>query len=150
MVVYCMFSQCGHTTITVCQCPSVFFWVAMSVHFHQHRTYHKSRMEPYILQLSSWGKTHLTLSHCKQRRGRPWYKATIICTRKCKKLWGQAWASWCGNMSLMSDVTSSKFFFVQCKLTQSKSTLISFTDHIYRPSHFNFRKTSKQLERLSF
>ena len=25
MVVYCMFSQCRHTGVTVCQCPSVFF-----------------------------------------------------------------------------------------------------------------------------
>ena len=25
MVVHCMFSQCGHTGVTVCQCPSVFF-----------------------------------------------------------------------------------------------------------------------------
>ena len=25
MAVYCMFSQCGHARVTVCQCPSVFF-----------------------------------------------------------------------------------------------------------------------------
>ena len=35
MVVYCMFSQCGHTGVTVCQCPSVFFnpdqWVNASL-----------------------------------------------------------------------------------------------------------------------
>jgi len=30
----------------------------------------------------------------------------IATTRKCRTLWGRAWASWCRNiMSLMSDVT---------------------------------------------
>ena len=25
IVIYCMFNQCGHTRVTICQCPSVFF-----------------------------------------------------------------------------------------------------------------------------
>ena len=52
-------------------------------------------------------------SACEYQTTSQWGKKTcsISLTRKCRTLWERAWASWYGNiMSLMSDVTFSKFW----------------------------------------